>query len=84
MNEDRIQYETKDYWVKFKEKPEWFQRLCVERDELQQRLDKLRVYLSSSEVCLLRDGGYRLLKMQFHTMKTYLAILDMRIGRGSK
>lgn len=55
-------------------------RLCIEYDELDLKMTKLHKFINDKELydCVSKEQQY-LLKIQFHTMKTYREILKARI-----
>ena len=54
-------------------------RLIQERDELQEKIDKLRVFLSSDKADILSDMEKTLMYCQFTAMVHYEAQLAQRI-----
>lgn len=59
----------------------WKDRLVVERDELEVRVDKLRDFVNSKTFDYVRDKQKHLLREQLHHMQCYLDILDDRLTK---
>lgn len=56
------------------------QRLEEERDQLEDRIHKLEVYMSSNRALLMNDAELYLLRKQREAMADYLDILIARIS----
>lgn len=56
------------------------QRLIAERDELQDKMEKLQVFIESEKFKELTYENQALLKIQYNAMKTYKEVLDRRIN----
>lgn len=56
-------------------------RVVGERDALDEKVEKLYVFLASKYYDSLDKDEQSLLKMQYYAMKTYLYVLDMRINK---
>lgn len=59
----------------------WKNRLIMERDELQSRLDRLSVFLVGFSFAKLDQRTKSLLRIQRGLMQDYLEVLNMRIER---
>lgn len=57
------------------------QRLLDEKDQLEERLNKLDAFLESEKVKAIDDTQRALLKVQATAMNTYLQCLSERIER---
>ena len=60
---------------------EWADRLIAERDELAERIVKLRAFMRSAQFDALPAGDRSLLSDQERVMCAYLHILNDRVGR---
>lgn len=60
---------------------EFAKRIIVERQELKERIDKLRSFVLSPRLNSLSDEDARLLQLQEEVMTTYKHILDFRLNR---
>ena len=56
------------------------QRVIEERDQLKDRLDKLREFLQKGQPEFIDDVNWNLLQVQFDAMSQYYAILLQRIA----
>ena len=59
----------------------WKNRLIMERDELQSRLDRLSVFIVGFSFAKLDQRTKSLLRIQRGLMQDYLEVLNMRIER---
>ena len=59
----------------------WKNRLIMERDELQSRLDRLSVFIVGFSFANLDQRTKSLLRIQQGLMEDYLAVLNMRLER---
>lgn len=59
----------------------WKNRLIMERDELQSRLDRLSVFMVGFSFAKLDQRTKTLLRIQRGLMQDYLEVLNMRIER---
>mgnify|MGYP000574323465 FL=1 len=59
----------------------WKNRLIMERDELQSRLDRLSVFIVGFSFANLDQRTKSLLRIQQGLMQDYLAVLNMRLER---
>lgn len=59
----------------------WKNRLIMERDELQSRLDRLSVFMVGFSFAKLDQRTKSLLRIQRGLMQDYLAVLNMRLER---
>lgn len=59
----------------------WKNRLIMERDELQSRLDRLSVFIVGFSFANLDRRTKSLLRIQQGLMQDYLAVLNMRLER---
>lgn len=59
----------------------WKNRLIMERDELQSRLDRLSVFMVGFSFAKLDQRTKSLLRIQRGLMQDYLEVLNMRIER---
>ena len=59
----------------------WKNRLIMERDELQIRLDRLSVFIVGFSFANLDQRTKSLLRIQQGLMQDYLAVLNMRLER---
>lgn len=57
----------------------WKKRLLKERDEVQERLDRLSVFIVGFSFAKLDQRTKSLLRIQQGLMEDYLAVLDMRL-----
>lgn len=64
----------------FKKDNNWFTRLIIERDELQKKVEALKVYIESEAFTKLSQHHQDLLDLQFNSMVQYFGILVMRIN----
>lgn len=62
----------------------WQARVRVERDELAEKTEKLRLFLQSDKFAPLPAVDRRLLQEQYLCMVTYLSTLDIRLSRMSE
>lgn len=60
---------------------EFIKRIIIERQELKERIDKLRSFVLSPRLNSLSDEDARLLQLQEEVMTTYKHILDFRLNR---
>lgn len=60
---------------------DWKQRLIAERDELTERVDKLKEFTLSDQFSKLDTFDQHLLNGQFKAMCDYLAVLIVRVSR---
>lgn len=58
----------------------WEGRLVAERDELQDRVNKLDAFLKTDEATALDGAHNRLLWCQLNSMNEYLGILEERVA----
>lgn len=58
----------------------WQRRVVDERDQLSERLDKLRDFIESGKAEVLDAPHPRLLSLQFNAMTEYLDVLNKRIA----
>ena len=56
------------------------QRVVEERDQLKDRMDKLREFLQKGQPKFIDDVNWNLLQVQFDAMSQYYAILLQRIA----
>jgi hypothetical protein len=56
------------------------QRVVEERDQLKDRMDKLREFLQKGQPKFIDDVNWNLLQLQFDAMSQYYAILLQRIA----
>lgn len=59
----------------------WKNRLIMERDELQSRLDRLSVFIVGFSFANLDQRTKSLLRIQQGLMQDYLEVLNMRLER---
>ena len=59
----------------------WKNRLIMERDELQSRLDRLSVFMVGFSFAKLDQRTKSLLRIQRGLMQDYLEVLNMRLER---
>lgn len=59
----------------------WKNRLIMERDELQSRLNRLSVFIVGFSFANLDQRTKSLLRIQQGLMQDYLAVLNMRLER---
>jgi len=55
-------------------------RLIVEKNELKEKLDKLKAFIDSESIAKLDERNRELLRSQYMTMKDYLFILESRLA----
>ena len=61
--------------------PDWQQRVVDERDQLKERLEKLRAFFKTAQFEKLDEDGQRVMRQQAVFMGEYLSILDYRISK---
>lgn len=59
----------------------WKKRLLKERDEVQERLDRLSVFIIGFSFAKLDQRTKSLLRIQQGLMEDYLAVLNLRLER---
>lgn len=59
----------------------WKKRLVKERDEVQERLERLSVFIAGFSFAELDQRTKSLLRIQQGLMEDYLAVLNMRLER---
>jgi hypothetical protein len=64
-------------------KPEWLERVCIERDELQGKVNKLKEFMATTNFTDLNETNKDLLHKQIVFMREYLETLNMRIVANS-
>ncbi|WP_143134684.1 crAss001_48 related protein [Burkholderia ubonensis] len=62
-------------------RPDWQQRVVDERDQLDERLERLARFIASPKFYELDLYGQHLMHAQHHAMTLYQAALDHRIAR---
>ena len=62
----------------------YIERLNIERDELTEKINKLRVFISNRELAIKTAGEaeYDLLTIQLEVMKVYKSIICTRLDTG--
>ncbi len=60
--------------------PGWQERVIVERDSLENKLNLLREFMTHDEFMQLSPANRTLLSQQKDVMSEYLSILDKRIA----
>lgn len=61
--------------------PDWQQRVVDERDQLDDRLQKLRAFFKTPQFEKLPEDDQRVLRQQSVFMGEYLSILEYRISK---
>ena len=63
-----------------KEKQQAFERVRVEKDELREKIGKLKNFLKSEKIKQIDTIQANLLRMQYDTMMAYANILEKRLA----
>ena len=63
-----------------KEKQQAFERVRVEKDELREKIGKLKDFLKSEKIKQIDTTQAYLLRMQYDTMTAYTNILEKRLA----
>ena len=63
-----------------KEKQQAFERVRVEKDELREKIGKLKNFLKSEKIKQIDTTQANLLRMQYDTMTAYANILEKRLA----
>ena len=63
-----------------KEKQQAFERVRVEKDELREKIGKLRDFLKSEKIKQIDTTQAYLLRIQYETMTAYANILEKRLA----
>jgi len=63
-----------------KEKQQAFERVRVEKDELREKIGKLKNFLKSEKIKQIDTTQAYLLRMQYDTMTAYANILEKRLA----
>ena len=63
-----------------KEKQQAFERVRVEKDELSEKIGKLKNFLKSEKIKQIDTTQAYLLRMQYDTMTAYANILEKRLA----
>ncbi len=63
-----------------KEKQQAFERVRVEKDELREKIGKLKNFLKSEKIKQIDTIQANLLRMQYDTMTAYANILEKRLA----
>lgn len=61
------------------EKPDFIKRLEAETEELQDKIEKLLVFMQTDKFTSMSEKQQVLLTMQANTMTTYLGLLGLRL-----
>lgn len=61
---------------------DWQQRVVEERDQLGEKIDKLKIFLDNNNK--IDEFDFEILDLQLSIMQSYAAILNSRISRFSK